>query len=306
MENNTLTLKYQNALNSFLLKIKQDKYITAAILAGSLYHDIVWEKSDIDMILIIDDPKRPYFEYCLVEDGIIINIFCFTCMEFRRRFESSLTGSWFHSWINKTKIIYTKDESIRIIYDNISAARENDKDLLLFEYGAWSVAGLVKAERYLYVKENPYYSAYDICKETIHRLAAIEVILNDIIMEKETIIQAVELNNNFFSLLYTGLLQHSKDIMFMENVIRNIEQYLENHTPALFKVILEFLRDENKVCPISEIERKVSILSLPKAVLVEPMEWLVRKGYIERFSAPVRLTAKSWIEVDETAYYYGG
>ena len=306
MRNNELTLKYQNALKSFLEKIKQDKYIIAAILAGSLYHDVVWEKSDIDMILIVDDSKRPSHECCLMEDEIIFNVFCYSSLEFRRRFESSLTGSQFHSWLNKTKLLYSKDESILSIYDNISAASENDKDLLLLENGTWSVAGLVKAQRYLYVKKDPLYCAYDLCKETIHKLAAIEVLTNNIIAEKEVILQAIQLNPGFFDLIYTELLQHHKDEQYMANIIRRIEQYLEDKTPALFKIILDFLQEENKICPITEIERKISILSLPKAVLVEPLEWLVQKKYIEKFATSVRLTGKSWVEVDEAAYFYGG
>ena len=44
-----LVALYNQALDSFLAKVKQDRYIIAAILFGSLSHDTVWRKSDIDI-----------------------------------------------------------------------------------------------------------------------------------------------------------------------------------------------------------------------------------------------------------------
>lgn len=303
---NELTEKYNNALEAFLEKVKKDKYIIAVILAGSLYHDIVWEKSDIDIILITDDSKKPVAFYCLVENGIIINISSYSSNEFRRQFESSLTGGLFHSWINKTKLLYTLDESITDIYGLVSAADENDRELLLFEYGTYCVAELVKAERYLYIKHDPLYSAFDMCKDLLYKLSGVEVILNGGIVEKEVIHQALKINPDFFNHIYTGMLQQYKDERLMSEIIISIDKYLEERTPVLFKGALDFLQNENKVCSITEIERKVGILSLPKALLIESFEWLVRKKFIDRFSSPLRLTSKSWVEVDEAAYFYGG
>jgi hypothetical protein len=102
------------------------------------------------------------------------------------------------------------------------------------------------------------------------------------------------------------MLQLPKDHEHMANIISRIDKYFEEKLNILFKTVLDYLREQNEVCSISEIERKVSILSLPKAVLVEPLEWLVRKNVIEKFPTPVRLTGKSWIEFDEAAYMYGG
>ena len=53
--------RYNEALDVLVGQIKQDRSVLAAILCGSLSHDMVWDKSDIDLILVtIDDkPARP-------------------------------------------------------------------------------------------------------------------------------------------------------------------------------------------------------------------------------------------------------
>ena len=48
------------ALDALVAQVRQDRSILAAILCGSLSHDTVWAKSDIDLVLVtIDDSKVP-------------------------------------------------------------------------------------------------------------------------------------------------------------------------------------------------------------------------------------------------------
>src|SRR6266581_1286178 len=49
---------YNEALESLVAKLKQDRYVLAAILYGSLSHDQVWEKSDIDLMIVGREEKK--------------------------------------------------------------------------------------------------------------------------------------------------------------------------------------------------------------------------------------------------------
>ena len=52
--------KFNTALNELVERVKGDRSILAAVLCGSLSHDTVWDKSDIDLVLVtIDDKKTP-------------------------------------------------------------------------------------------------------------------------------------------------------------------------------------------------------------------------------------------------------
>ena len=50
--------RFHAALETLVGAIKQDRSILAAILCGSLSHDTVWEKSDIDLVLVTMDDKK--------------------------------------------------------------------------------------------------------------------------------------------------------------------------------------------------------------------------------------------------------
>ena len=50
--------RFTAALDALVDLVKRDRSILAAMLCGSLSHDVVWEKSDIDLLLVtIDDQK---------------------------------------------------------------------------------------------------------------------------------------------------------------------------------------------------------------------------------------------------------
>ena len=61
---------FSTALGALVAEIKSDRSILAAMLCGSLSHDAVWAKSDIDLVLVtIDDKLVPQSDVSLGPDG---------------------------------------------------------------------------------------------------------------------------------------------------------------------------------------------------------------------------------------------
>ena len=57
MTNQSVQKKFEVALNRLIEQLKLDRSILAAVLCGSLSHDKVWAKSDIDLVLVTIDDK---------------------------------------------------------------------------------------------------------------------------------------------------------------------------------------------------------------------------------------------------------
>jgi uncharacterized protein len=53
----TIRRQYEDAVAQLVEKVQRDPYIVAAILLGSLSYDVVWEKSDIDMLFVTEEFK---------------------------------------------------------------------------------------------------------------------------------------------------------------------------------------------------------------------------------------------------------
>src|SRR6185295_2039519 len=66
--------KFNEALEELVSEMKRDKSILAAVLCGSLSHDAVWAKSDIDLLLItVDDKKTESSSVALYANGVNVH-----------------------------------------------------------------------------------------------------------------------------------------------------------------------------------------------------------------------------------------
>src|SRR5215467_14155964 len=68
--------KFGAALDALTEQVKEDRSVLAAILCGSLSHDTVWDKSDIDLALVtIDDKNLEEGGVSLYADGLNVHAF---------------------------------------------------------------------------------------------------------------------------------------------------------------------------------------------------------------------------------------
>ena len=88
---------HEEALHSFVEKVRRDDVVVAVILYGSLAYDDVWEKSDIDILIITDEEKAANKGYYLLEGDINIHAEVRRRSEFKKAVEADLGGGWMQS-----------------------------------------------------------------------------------------------------------------------------------------------------------------------------------------------------------------
>src|ERR1700730_7791932 len=100
--------KFTEALDDLVAQVKEDRSILAAILCGSLSHDTVWAKSDIDLVLVtVDDRKVEPGDKALYANGVNIHALLIPRAEFRKTVEGSVRNSFVHSFLTKGRLLYT-------------------------------------------------------------------------------------------------------------------------------------------------------------------------------------------------------
>src|SRR5437588_10115189 len=105
--------RFEAALNELVEQVKGDRAVLATILCGSLSHDTVWAKSDIDLVLVtIDDKKVDRSDLALYADGINVHAFLLPRAEFRKSVEGSVHNSFLHALLAKGRLLYTHDQTI--------------------------------------------------------------------------------------------------------------------------------------------------------------------------------------------------
>ena len=309
--------QYREAVDMLVEKVQKDPYILAAIVAGSFSYAQVWEKSDLDVELIGRDAIRPTQSFfSLVENGVNIHANITPRNAFKQRIESAQQGSFMHSYFSHSTLLFSHDASIQEWYDK-NANRDNigerDKQLQLLNVIASTLPSLVYAEKQFYVNKDCLTSFLSILN-VVQGLARLEVLLNNEIPAREVIQPALRYNPDFFSRVYTDLINCEKNETVIQDVLDAINAYLDERQ-FIYQPILEYLIEQKAPRTNTELNtdlgRDLHVNSdgapeFDEESLDLVCQWLAWKGVIGQVAMPMKLTAKSQVPVEEPAYYYDG
>jgi predicted nucleotidyltransferase len=303
MEHASTQKKFADALDALIERVKEDRSVLAAILCGSLSHDTVWARSDIDLVLVtIDDRKVETGDLALYGDGVNVHVLLFPRARFRSMTEGSLHNSFMHSFLAKGRLLYTHDETIADVWARLAEIGERDTGVQLLRAATSALPAIDKAHKWFVTRGDLDYTSLWILYAA-RALAEVEVIGRRLLADREVLPQAMTLNRAFFRTVYTDLLNTRKTRSGVQAALDAIDGYLAEREESLFKPVIDHLREVGEARSASEIEnhfkRHFDVSGVNTAC-----EYLADRGLIGKASTPVRLTKKSNVEVQELAYFY--
>ena len=294
--------RFQRALDTLVEKLKQDPYVLAAILVGSMSHDVVWEKSDIDLIVVTQEVKIRYAGLNLTEESVNIHAYMTTRTQYKSVIEGSVGSSFMHSMLSKGTLLFTHDETIRELFERRFRFGSLDRQIQLLRHAASAIPTLYKADKWLTIRGDLDYCTLYILA-CVNEIAAIETVLNGEIVGREVLQQALKHNPDLFKAIYNDLLRGANTVESLRKAIETINSYLLFHLSEIFKPLLHYLAESGTLRTATEISDYFS-KQMQVTWIDTACEWLADENIIRKVSSPVRLTEKSRISVEETAYYY--
>ncbi len=292
---------FTEALEKLVAEVKEDRSVLAALLCGSLSHDTVWAKSDIDLVLVtIDDRKVEKSGVALYADGVNVHAFLMPRAEFRKTIEGAMRNSFFHSLIAKGRLLYTHDETIAALCARLGEIGERDTQLQLLRAGTHALPSIYKAHKWLVTRGDLDYTALWILYAATP-LARIEVVGARLVADREVIPQAMKLNPDLFQTIYADMLNARKTRKNVEAALEAIDRYMARRARSLFGPVLEYLREVGEARSATEIEtyfrRNFDVEGVTTAC-----EYLADQGMIGKVSTAVQLTRRSNVMVQELAF----
>ena len=294
--------RFMAALDALVEQLKTDRSVVAVLLGGSLSHDTVWAGSDIDLVLVtVDDRKPEDAVVCLDADGVNVHAHVMPRAEFRRVADGAVRHSFMHSFLAKGRLVYTHDPTIEALCARLIEMGSSDQQLQLLCAATEALPALYKAHKWLVTRDDLEYTALWILYAATP-LAQIEVIGAGQLADREVIPRALSLNRPFFEIVYTDLLNTPKTRTRVQAALDAADGYMASRTDSLFAPVLDHLADVREARSCREIEDHFKRTFGFGGVTVA-CEYLADQGRIGRASTAMRLTKRSHVDVQELAFY---
>ena len=201
------------------------------------------------------------------------------------------------------QIVYSKDASIESWFKKANTMATKDQERELLTFSTWTIHAHRHARKRLDIKGDLELAA----QETLwaaDSVAYSEIIRRGEVWEQEVIYRAMDGNPKLFQTIYLDVLAKRKNRRVLSKALDAIDGYLDKHYKAHLKPLLDHLKKQNRVVPLSEISDHFAFSQLHPWHLESACEWLERKGLLQKLSAPFKLTKRSLERVEEPAYFF--
>jgi uncharacterized protein len=305
-------VRFQTALDQFIERIAEDRYVLAAVLVGSLSTDTIWSRESISLWIIEADgvsrrlrsdgnDERIY--RILVENGVNIHAELIPRSRFKQMVEGASRTAFSCNFFAERRIVFSKDPSIDGWFKTANSIATKDQERELLTFSTWTIHALRHARKRLEIKDDLDLAA----QETLgaaHSVAYTEIIRQGKVWEQDVIYRAIEGDPELFQTIYLDVLAKRKNRRAIAAALDAIDGYLDRHYKAHLKPLLAFLKKENRVIPLSDISEHFAFSQLYPWHLESACEWLEQKGRLQKLSAPFKLTKRSLERVEEPAYCF--
>jgi predicted nucleotidyltransferase len=305
MGKGSIRQKFTEALDALVEQVRGDRSILAAVLCGSLSHDTVWARSDIDLVLVtVDDRKLDRADLALDAGGVNVHAYLMPRAEFRKAAEGSVRNSFTHSLLAKGRLLYTHDQTIADLCARLGKIGGRDTRVQLLRAVTSALPPIDKAHKWFVTRGDLDYTALWVLYAATP-LAQVEVIAAGLLADREVIPQAMKLNPAFFKTVYADLLNTKKTTKNVRAALDAVDRYVAERAPNLFAPVIEHLRKVGEARSCGEIEDHFR-RNFDLGGVTTACEYLADQGLIGRASTPVRLTKKSNVQMQELAFFYTG
>lgn len=305
------TAEFNAALSEFIDRLREDPYVLAAVLVGSLDEETVWRRESLRLWIIEadgvtrrlkSDGQDERIFRTFAEAGINIHAEIISRSRFRRMIEGNSRTAFSCSFFAVRELVYSNDDSIESWFHNANRVATTDQSRELLAVITWAIHAR-RFARSLIDRRNDLTLTRQELIWAAHAVAHAEIVRNGEIYEHDAIYRAIDLQPDLFQVIYLDVIAGRGTKKTMLAALEAIEGYLEENADEFLKPLLKYLKKQRRVVPLSELSEHFAHTQLYPWHLESACEWLEENGLLEKVSAPFRITSKSRVDVEEPAYF---
>ncbi|MEX2664997.1 hypothetical protein [Candidatus Uabimicrobium amorphum] len=304
--------RFQNALDMFVSRVSEDKWIQAVVLIGEISEETIWHKERLFLWVIEVDnvtkrrksdggDERIFRTY--VEDDINIVVELIPRTRFKLMVEGNSRTAFTHNFFAKRLVVHSKDPSIDRWFTQANQLATSDQDTALLIAMTWVIHPLKYIDKLINIKKDAELARQELIG-VAHSLASIEIILRGEIYEHQLIYKALDYNPDLFSVVYEDILGRQRSFSKLKKALQTVRDYVHENDTRYLRPLIKFFKAHRQIVPLSHICDNFAHTQIYPWHIASACEWLADKGVLEKVSLPIRVTKKSTVDVEEPAYQW--
>src|SRR5580692_8150776 len=202
--------RFKAALDQFVERIADDRYVLAVVLVGSLSTETIWARESLGLWIIEadgvsrrlpSDGEDERIFRILVENGINIHAEVIPRSRFKKMVEGASRTAFSCNFFAHRRIVCSKDPSIESWFRKANSVATKDQERELLTFSTWTIHAHRHARKRLEIKGDLALAA----QETLgaaHSVAHTEIIRCGQVCEQDVIYRAIEGAPDLFRTIY--------------------------------------------------------------------------------------------------------
>lgn len=292
--------RYEAAITQLTADCESDPQVIAVVLLGSLAYDQVWERSDLDVLVITQEGKVVQPPEILLYEGVFVHLMVKPRNDFVASVNRATDASFWSSILMKGRLILSKDPTLARLWDELPEMGNRDREAGMLSAAALLVMTLTKAEKWLRVKQDPHYAA-SYLHAAVNELARLILIRAGEIPTREVLDPAARHEPDLIQFLYRDFMDQPKTHATVQARLDRVYGYLREHRDEIFGPLLDYLADANGPVSARDLDRHFNRHTGAEYVALAA-EWLAMEGVLSAVAIPRRITDRSRGDVQEAAF----
>lgn len=241
-------LQYQKAYIATVDKLKSNKSVLAIMVFGSMISGDLWDGSDIDFFVIIDEELKFIKNIYTEENEIPVHIKLVGKNKFLMLNENDLKGGFFHRIFASSKLVFSNDMEITARYDSGRYYPDIDRKKWNMVYLGNAIKSMDTCKKNL--TSGSIYTAYCEIFKCIDEFSKLYVNYSGYMINKDAVSMLTNADGNFKKCI-DGLLFEKENIdEAIKSTVDYIEKMIDSNIKEISDVLIDYMR--KKDCFLSE------------------------------------------------------
>lgn len=272
-------IQYQRAFNGLVERLKGNDTVLAAMVFGSVITGDLWDKSDIDLFVIVNekipDIKNIYTE----EKGVPVHIKLMSKNKFMQLYDEDLRGGFIHRIFASSRLVFSKDEDITNRYDSGRYYPDLDRERWNMVYLGSLLKSSGVCRKYLY--NDGIYTAYASAVKTAEEYAKLFVNSSGYMISKDAMTMAMNLNDKFKQRVDELFFSKEDVKKAIEKLLTFVDENIDADLKNITSILLNYMKEKDAFLSGEDI-KKATLFHSFDIDIEEILEKLCEKDIVKK------------------------